>query len=204
MKQYEMAQLAQELSLGDGLFILRSNGLKAYPILEHKLTSVDEKQPLILVFPPEHFVDSSFADEAILALGGKLVAGEFGERGLLLQGLSDESIKSIEKGIRYYELKLPLLAVTAKGDWRVIGHLEPNLREALAIVHRNDATRAVDLAEELNLSVNAASNRLKRLFEKRLVWRQYTISEKGLEYIYYFWQWTSEDSPHDQAAQRSA
>ena len=196
MKRYEMTRLADELNLRDGLFILRSNGVKAYPILEAQLKSLGEKDALVLVFTPEHFVDSSFADEAILELGKKFVGDKFGERGLLLQDLSDESITSIEKGIRYYKLKLPLLAVTGKGDWRVIGHLEPNLRETLEVMHRQDATRAVELAKELGLSVNAASNRLKRLFKKRLVWREYRVSEKGLEYLYHFWRWV-EDEPEE-------
>jgi predicted transcriptional regulator len=41
----------------------------------------------------------------------------------------------------------------------------------------------------MGLAINTASNRLKRLYDRRLVRREYEVSAKGLQYYYYFWQW---------------
>jgi predicted transcriptional regulator len=48
---------------------------------------------------------------------------------------------------------------------------------------------APELARQLNLAVNTASTRLKRLHTLHLLWREYEVSPKGLEYTYHFWNW---------------
>jgi hypothetical protein len=43
----------------------------------------------VLVFPPQQLVDSSFAKESIVRLGEQILKDTYGERFLLLEGLSD-------------------------------------------------------------------------------------------------------------------
>ena len=75
------------------------------------------------------------------------------------------------------------------GAWQCIGHLEPSLNETLEIIAQRGHLTAPELADLKKLIVNSASNRLKRLYDQRLVRREHEVSEKGLQYIYYFWQW---------------
>ena len=191
MERCEMVQLGLDLGLPERLFLLRERGEQAYHMLKVQLQEVPENQPLVLVFPPEQLVDASFADESIIRLGEEIIAGSFGERCILLQGLTEDSIKNINAVISLRRLKLAFLAVEPTGEWECIGHLEPNLREALKIIASRDRLTAPELAGLLELAVNTASNRLKRLYDQHLVWREYEVSEKGLQYIYYFWQWTA-------------
>ncbi|MBX3057642.1 MAG: winged helix-turn-helix transcriptional regulator, partial [Anaerolineae bacterium] len=112
-----------------------------------------------------------------------------GRRRLLLAGLTQDSIDNINAAIRLQRLKLAFLAISPGGQWQVVGHLEDNLQETLTMVAQRPSLTAPELAEELDLALNSANNRLKRLYDLHIIRREYEVSEKGLLYIYYFWQW---------------
>jgi hypothetical protein len=189
---YNMAELSAVISLPGNLYILRDKGREAYPYLREILEEMPEGQPLVLAFPTDQLVDASFADESIVRLGQELIGGELGERCLLLEGLTEDSIHNVEAAIHLQNLKLAFLAVEPSSKWRTIGHLEPSLQQTLEILARRGRLTTTELADLLDLAVNTASNRLKRLCDQRLVRREHEISETGLQYIYYFWSWTAE------------
>jgi hypothetical protein len=189
-KRYEAVQIAEQTGVTSSrLFLTRPKGEKAYKLLKKNLLDVPDGEALVLVFPPNQLIDGSFADEAIVKLGEEILEGEFGDRCMLLEGLTKDSIKNINAVISLNKLKLPLLAVERSGGWQVIGRLEDHLLETLGLLAKHQRLTANDLMTMLNLAVNTASTRLKRLHNLHLVRREYEISEKGLQYIYYFWKW---------------
>ena len=194
MACYDMSLLGSELGLTERFFLTRENGEQAYPLLEARLHEVSEGQPLVLVFPLGQLMDSSFADETVVRLGEEITAGKFGERCILLEDLTADSIDNISAAISLRRLKLAFLAVGPSGAWQLIGQLEPSLQETLEIVAKRSRLTAPKLADLKKLAINSASNRLKRLYDQRLVRREHEISEKGLQYIYYFWRWTEDQN----------
>lgn len=190
MDRYDMTKLSECLGLGERLYLTRENGERAYAILKQHLQDQPNGAAVVLVFPEGQLVDASFADETVIRLGEELMNGQLGDRALLLQGLTDDSIKNIEAVIGLRRLKLGFLAVEVTGQWRCIGQLDPSLREVLDLLANLDQLTAPQLADLMKLAVNTASNRLKRLYDRRLVRREYEVSTKGLQYFYYFWQWT--------------
>lgn len=190
MAQCRMATLAAELDFAEEhLFLTRERGEQAFRMLAERLQATPEGQPLVVIFPPNQLVDSSFADESIIRLAEQVADGEFGDRCILLQSLTDDSITNIEAAISLRGLKLALLVAERTGEWQCIGQLESSLRETLQLVARREHLTASELADQKDLSVNAASNRLKRLYDQKLVRREHEISDKGLQYIYRFWEW---------------
>ncbi len=189
MQRQEMAKISRELGLAERLFLTRQNGEQFYQLLEARLQGLDGGQGLILTFPPDQLIDASFADEVIIRLGEKIVAGNFEERCILLENLTDDSITNINSIIKFRQLKLGFLAIAPSGTWQCIGQLEPNLKETLDIVAQYRKITAPELARLLELAINTASNRLKRLHDQRLIRREHEISNQGLQYIYYFWEW---------------
>lgn len=187
--RYDMAKLAREIGIKGQNYLTRDKGEKAYELLKEQLQATLEGQPLVLVFPPEQLVDSSFADESAVRLGEEILKDKYGERAILLEGLTDDSIKNFEGVLRLRGIKLPLLIIEATTKWKVIGNLENNLLETLNLVFQHGHLTASDLVSVLDLAVNTASTRLKRLHNLHLVRREYEVSERGLQYIYYFWQW---------------
>jgi hypothetical protein len=184
---YDMRSLAAGIRIKGRNFLTRDKGEEAYVLLQEQLLQTAEGQALVLVFPSEQLVDSSFADESIVRLGEQILRGMFGERAIVMEGLTEDSIKNFSAVLKLRGIKLPLLTVWPTGEWRVLGSLEENLHATLRIVQKHGQLRASDLASTLGLAVNTASTRLKRLHNLHLVRREFEISNKGLEYVYYFW-----------------
>lgn len=189
-----MAGLSTEFGLQPGFFLTRENGERTYPLLRTRLEQVSEGGGLVLVFPAGQLIDASFADETIVRLGEELTDERLKDRAILLQGLTEDSIKNIEAVIGFRRLKLGFLAVEVDGKWKCIGHLDPTLLEVLVLLSRRDHLTAPELAEMLHLEINTASNRLKRLYDRSLVRREYEVSAKGLQYYYFFWNWRENGS----------
>lgn len=189
-----MAELGSRIGIQGGNFLTRDMGERAYELMRERLRATPEGQPLALVFPPAQLVDSSFADESAVRLGEEILKGEHGERCILLEGLTADSVKNFRAVLSLRGIKLPLLAVEAAGGWQVLGNLEENLVETLKLVHRHGRLTASELVSQLGLAVNTASTRLKRLHNLHLVRRESEVSERGLQYLYYFWRW---DAHHE-------
>lgn len=189
LAEYDMGALARLVGIKGRHYLTREIGEKAYEILESQLTKTPEGESLVLVFPPNQLVDSSFADESIVRLGEQILKGKFGERCMLLQGLTEDSTKNFRAVLKLRGIKLPLLSVAEDGAWEVLGNLEDSLLETLKLVNRYRRMTASDMVSRKGLAVNTASTRLKRLHNLHLVRREYEVSEKGLQYIYHRWQW---------------
>src|SRR5690606_29674489 len=109
-------------------------------------------------------------------LGQAIVGGQYGRRRILLEGLTQDSIDNINAAIRLQRLKLAFLAIDSEGWWEVVGHLEESLREVLAMLAKRPSLTAPELADEKELALNSANNRLKRLFDQHLIRREYEVS----------------------------
>ena len=187
--RYEIAQLSAALDLPERFFLTREKGEQAYNLLVGVVDEMPKDEPLVLVFPADQLIDASFADEAIVRLYEAIAAGKHGEITLLLMGLTDDSLHNINAVIHLRNLKLAMLAVDDDKNWQIIGQLERSLRETLDMLVEREMLTAPQLADEIGSAVNTASNRLKRLYDTRVIQREHEVSEKGLQYIYRFWQW---------------
>jgi DNA-binding transcriptional ArsR family regulator len=187
--QYDMAQLNTDLGLPERFYLTREKGEAAYNKLVDVLKATPEGEPLVLEFPAEQLVDSSFADEAIIRLMEALMGGVLGDRTVLLTGLTEDSIHNVNAAIHLRNLKLALLIVEADGTWTLVGQLERSLRETLEMLAKSQTMTAPELSEQIGSAVNTASNRLKRLYDGRLIRREDEVSERGLQYVYHFWHW---------------
>jgi hypothetical protein len=189
MVRYNMAVLAQQVGIKGQHYLTRDKGEKAYEVLKNEIEAIPEGQSLVLVFPSKQLVDSSFADESVVRLGEQILKNMYGDRCIILEELTRDSIKNFKAVLKLRGIKLPFLAVQSTGDWEVLGNLEESLLQTLELVHSNRRLTASDLVSNLGLAVNTASTRLKRLHNLHLVRREYEVSEKGLQYIYYRWEW---------------
>ena len=189
MNRYDLAQLGSALSLPDRFFVTREKGEQAYALIKHELESAPDGEPLLLDFPPQQLMDASFADESLVRLGEGLAAGQFDQRALLLKGLTDDTIHNLNAVIQLRRLKLAFLAVEPGAKWSIVGQLEPSLYETLEIVAARRRLTAPELSDLFGMAINTASNRLKRLNDVRLIRREYEVSDRGLQYIYHFWDW---------------
>ena len=187
MHKIYITSLCQELQIPDKYLITRQLGDQMYHLLHTQLNELPQGQAIKLVFPPDQLIDTSFADEAILRLEQEYIDEHLGDGTLILQDLTEDFIHNINAAIHLQRLKMAFVIITPEGDWNIIGQLEQSLSETLNIIAKQGRLTAPELAQILNLAINSASNRLKRLYDLRLVRREFEITENGLQYIYFFW-----------------
>jgi hypothetical protein len=167
------------LSLGNG----------AYEIITNRLLEIPDGHPLVVFFPERRPVDAAFFSNSLVKIGSEFSAGRFGERGVLLHSLEPDPIFNLEAAIAASETNIALLLIGPRDEWKIIGRLAPNLCETLELVAQKKSLTASDLMKKHTLAANAASNRLKRLYDLRLLRREEVITDGNKSYTYHFWQW---------------
>lgn len=191
IERQDVMSLLAGLGFSDRFFLTRLRGEQAYERLKSRLQKVAEGNALLLNFPQEQLMDVSFLDETLIRIGEEMTKNQFPPRTLLLQGLTPDTIANLNAAIEFRNLKLAFLAVEPEGQWQCVGKLELSLRETLQLLWKQSSLTAPELSEIKQLAINSASNRLKRLYDLHLIRRDYEVTNKGLQYTYYFWKWTA-------------
>jgi len=125
-------------------------------------------------------LSTSFADEVIGRAYAQLVAGEFGDRSLVLETPTLDLADGIDVKLAQRQLAM-LCRFNAR--WRLIGLHTPSMSETLDRIHAHGVTTTKVLAEELGLQMSACVNRVTKLAKLRLVHRE-KIGVKGPQDIY--------------------
>jgi len=172
--------------LPDPDLITRELGLQAYSLLHQALTETPSGETLVLDFTGTRVMDSSFAGGSLLKLLRELVAGAFGERYLFLTNATPSTEENIDMTILGHGLKLALLSADSAGNRRILGRLEPNLKETLTLINQQGTLTARELADlNVGMAINTASNRLKKLYNLHLIHRMEEITETGRQHVYH-------------------
>lgn len=189
MGRINMYTLAEEINAPEGYLLTRPKGALAYPRLADKLTSMSEGESLFLDFADIPVVDVSFFDESIIRLLKEILDGKFENRRVVLENLTDDAITNINAAINVQKLRLSLISIDKRGDWKLLGHIEKSLMLVFEMIMERGSITAPQLADHLDIALNAANNRLKRLLGQRLIRRDYEVTDNGLLYTYHRWDW---------------
>lgn len=189
MQQLSMLVLGNNAGLPPGYLLTRAKGERVYELVKTNLLSLPEGGSLHLDFAEVYAMDVSFVDEAIIRLAKEIVDDHYGQRRLVLLHLSQDATDNLNAAIALQNLTLALFSIQTDGGWQLVGHLEKSLQQVLTMIMARDQITSPQLAAELELALNAANNRLKRLYDQRLIQRRYEVTDKGLLYIYYVWPW---------------
>lgn len=173
----------QALGPGAAHLVTRDTGQAVRSVIGRVVGGLDPGTVLTLDFSGIGIVDFSCADECLAKLLTRLVAGEYGDKYLLLAGLGESQRENIQVALERKRLSA-LLALDGAGC-ECLGSITPHLRETLALVMARGGLSARDLAGRLGLELTAASTRLGTLHRQRLVTRrERTIGEGGREFVY--------------------
>lgn len=84
------------------------------------------------------------------------------------------------------EKKIVLPSFDEKGNWTILGELTKAQRDTLEIVRERGEVTSTEISNLFNIPVNAASNRLKDLYDMKLVTREERIltSTGGRQFVY--------------------
>jgi hypothetical protein len=165
----------------------RSRGVRIRETLERMLKENPEAR-VILDFSGSGAVDFSWADEVVAKIVSRLWSNEYGERYLVLKGLTPSQIENIEVALE--RKKLAVLA-TGPDGWRIMGSLNNYLAHTLDEVMKRKRLTLKELSETEGIGMNTSGTRLLNLYKKRLVFRvertrgmKKEMPHRGRQYVY--------------------
>lgn len=156
----------------------RIRGVRIREAIEKFLGGEGGGQKVILDFSGIGSIDYSWADEVIAKIISRLWSGEYGEKFILLKGLSPSQAENISVALE--RKRLAVLTIDPEG-WRVIGSLNNYLVRTLNQVMKKRKLTLRELSDEEGIGMNTSGTRLLNLYKKRLVVRVEKTTQRGKE-----------------------
>ncbi len=183
-RNYDLTIFMREAMLNGSInLVTRETGAIIRERLERELIADTDPTVSFLDFSGVGVVDYSCADEVIAKLISRLLSGEYGDKFIVLKGLSSNQMENIEVALE--RKKLAVLSLKEAGGWYIIGFLNNYLRKTLVSVMETGSITLRELAEEVGIGLNTGGTRLLNLYKKRLIWRSEEVSkEGGRQFVY--------------------
>jgi hypothetical protein len=154
----------------------RERGRRVREDIEQELRGVAPGGNLVISFAGVEGITVSFGDECIAKLIVGRAAGDFVDRGLLMEGMNEDVRETMEAVLA--RRKVSAIALGSSGAPEVIGEtgwMSSTLAAALEL----HSFGAADLAGRLHISPQAANNRLKMLVASGAVARELVVPDGG-------------------------
>jgi len=146
----------------------RSRGVRIREAIEKALGEAMGTLRVILDFSGIGAIDFSWADEVVAKMVSRLWSGEYGEKFLLLKGLTSSQAENIHVALE--RKRLVVITIIPEG-WQIIGSLNNYLIHTLNQVMKRKRLTLRQLSEEERIGMNTSGTRLLNLYKKRLVAR---------------------------------
>lgn len=174
--------LKEELKNGSSDLVTRPSGQAIRERIEKDITKEEDGEVIALDFSKIGIIDYSCADEIVAKLLSRLLSGEYGERYIVLKGLSDNQKENIEVALERKDLAV--MAQLKDGKQTLIGSLHNYLQETLNLILKKSKLTANELSNALNLPANTSGTRLLNLYKKKLVKRVTESRDEGRVWVY--------------------
>ena len=183
MPAYDLHKLLkEELRNGSSDLVTRQSGQVIRDRIEKDIEQEENGTVVALDFSRIGIIDYSCADEIVAKLISRLLSGEYGNKYLLLTGLTENQKENIEVALE--RKALAVIVGMEKGGKALLGSLNNYLKETLSIIIQKGKLTAKELSETMNLEANTSGTRLLNLHKKRLVKRTDEIKEGGRVWVY--------------------
>ncbi len=146
MEKYDLYKLSKE-ELGNGSkdLVTRPSGQTVRERIERDIEREPDGSVVGLDFSRIGIIDYSCADEIIAKLVSRLLAGEYGDKYLLLSGLSENQKENIEVAIERKDLAV--MAELRDGHRVVLGTLNNYLKDTLDFIVRKKKATSKELSD---------------------------------------------------------
>lgn len=183
MQSYNIYKLLkEELKNGSADLVTRPSGQVIRERIERDISVEKDGEVIALDFSKIGIIDYSCADEIIAKLISRLTSVEYGDKYIVLTGLSENQKENIEVALERKDLSV---MVEMTDDEKIlIGSLHDYLKETLDLILNKGKITAGELSDELKLPANTSGTRLLNLHKKRLVRRIAERREEGKVWVY--------------------
>ncbi len=183
MQNYNIYKLLkEELKNGSADLVTRQSGQVIRERIERDILKEKDGEVIALDFSKIGIIDYSCADEIVAKLISRLTSGEYGDKYIVLTGLSENQKENIEVALERKELSV--MAEMTDNRKILMGSLNNYLRETLDIILKKGRITGSELSNELKLPANTSGTRLLNLYKKRLVRRITERGEEGRVWVY--------------------
>ncbi len=154
----------------------RERGRRVREEIEQRLTELPVGDTLVLDFKGVEGITVSFGDECVAKLVIGRQAGDFADRGLIIEGANEDVRETLDNVL--FRRKLAAVSLSSDGAPHVLGFGEwlPATIDAAVELRSFSAS---DLAHRLGITPQAANNRLKALVTSGAVARERVVPEGG-------------------------
>ena len=184
IKVYRIIDLMDEnLTNGSKNMVTRETGRIIREAIEVKIQKEQEEMIIILDFSGIGIIDFSCADEVAAKFIARLNLKEYGDKYLLFSGLTPSQEENITAALE--KKKLSLLSLKENGGWKLMGILNPYLKDTLDLVMARKSLTARELADLTGIEINSASTKLLNLNKARLAIRvREALPNGGRQFVY--------------------
>jgi len=184
IKVYRIVDLMDEnLTNGSKNMVTRETGRIIREAIEVKIQKEQEEMIIILDFSGIGIIDFSCADEVAAKFIARLNLKEYGDKYLLFSGLTPSQEENITAALE--KKKLSLLSLKENGGWKLLGILNPYLKDTLDLVMARKSLTARELADLTGVEINSASTKLLNLNKARLAIRvREALPNGGRQFVY--------------------
>lgn len=172
-----LRELQKRAGLQGQDLVTRPPGKAMIAALRAQLRGATSGEPLILDFSGIRVMDVSFADEFLVPL----LRDEDGQMAVCLEGPSEEALENIDARLKMEDL---CCLVKSGKSYKLVGALDPVLQKVFAWLTDRKGATARDLSGQFHFSINAASNHLKRLYDRRTIMREEQMTKEGRQFVY--------------------
>lgn len=184
-KKIYLKDYARKEGLSDSL-VLRSTAKTIYKSVMNDIGNIIPDDIIDCYFNEIEMCDVSFADEFIINLQKHIL--KISNTILRILDANEYVHENIEGALalrnKKDHAKLCLLFYSEK-QYSFVGDLENNLYETFNEALKHEGITARDIAQLFGIEINSASNRLKKLFDLKLLLRRELVDENGRQHIYY-------------------
>lgn len=183
MQTYNLYKiLKQELKNGSSNLVTRPSGQVIRNRIESDIIREENGSVIALDFSKIGVIDYSCADEIVAKLISRLIAGEYGNKYIVLSGINENHSENIEVALERKDLAV--LAETFDSKKVLLGTLNNYLKETLNLILKKGKLTAKELSAAMKLEANTSGTRLLNLHKKKLVMRKDVIKKGGRIWIY--------------------
>ena len=183
MMKYDLYKLLKdELGNGSKDLVTRPSGQAIRERIERDIEKEPNGAVVALDFSKIGVIDYSCADEIVTKLVSRLLAGEYGDKYLLLAGLNENQKENIEVAIERKDLAV--MAEMRDGSRVVLGNLNNYLRDTLDFIVKKKKVTSKELSDAKKIEANTSGTRLLNLYKKRLVKRIEEARSDGKVWTY--------------------
>lgn len=174
--------LKDELGNGSKDLVTRQSGEAIRRRIERDIEKEPDGSVVALDFSKIGVIDYSCADEIVAKLVSRLLAGEYGDKYLILAGLNGNQKENIEVAVERKDLAV--VAGMKDGGRAVLGSLNNYLKDTLEFVVKKKRATSKDLSDAKKIEANTSGTRLLNLYKKRLVRRVEEMGRDGKMWAY--------------------